>query len=246
MNEREIYVGIAGWSIPKEHAHLFPTEGSHLQRYAKVIPAVEINSSFYRAHRMETYQRWASSVPEGFRFAVKAPRDVTHGRRLRDASPLRGFAEETAGLGDRLGPWLIQLPPSLAFQRAIVERFLTDVRALFNGPIAIEPRHPSWFDPAIGALLESHRVARVVADPAIHPAGVEPAGWEGLVYFRLHGSPRMYYSGYSEEALARLAERVTSAAGRGATVWCIFNNTAAGEAIPNALALMEILGLNWP
>jgi uncharacterized protein YecE (DUF72 family) len=77
----EIYVGVAGWSISKEHAARFPVEGSHLERYAQVFNAVEINSSFYRPHRPQTYAPWAASVPDGFRFAVKMPREITHRRR---------------------------------------------------------------------------------------------------------------------------------------------------------------------
>src|SRR6476620_9198879 len=90
-----VYVGCAGWSIPKEHAGRFPAGGSHLERYAGRFNAVEINSSFYRPHRPETYARWAASVPESFQFAVKIPKEMTHTRRLRDvADPLARFLSE--------------------------------------------------------------------------------------------------------------------------------------------------------
>src|SRR5688572_19432683 len=117
MTASEFRIGCAGWSIPREHAAEFPVEGTHLQRYAQRFPAVEINSSFYRPHRPETYARWAASTPDGFRFAVKVPREITHTRRLREVDePLERFLAEAGALGEKLGPLLVQLPPSLQFE----------------------------------------------------------------------------------------------------------------------------------
>src|SRR6476661_8928978 len=117
-----IYVGVAGWPIPKPHAGLFPVEGSHLKRYAGRFNAVEINSSFYRPHRPATYARWAASVPADFRFAVKVPKVATHERRLVDVNDvLDSFLAEATQLGERLGPLLVQLPPSLSFSADIVD-----------------------------------------------------------------------------------------------------------------------------
>ena len=107
-------IGTAGWAIPAHHARAFPGDGSHLQRYAGQLPAAEINSSFHRWHRPKTYARWAACVPGGFRFAVKLPREITHTRRLVGAEePLRRFLDEAGSLGEKLGPLLIQLPPSV-------------------------------------------------------------------------------------------------------------------------------------
>jgi uncharacterized protein YecE (DUF72 family) len=104
-----LHVGCAGWSIPREYAEHFPAEGTHLECYAQRLPAVEINSSFYRPHRPETYARWAASVPDTFRFAVKVPKEMTHTRRLRDiAEPLDRFLSEVAALGPTLGPLLVK------------------------------------------------------------------------------------------------------------------------------------------
>src|SRR5829696_9557837 len=111
-----IAIGTAGWSIRSEHKPRFPSEGTHLERYAARLPAVEINSSFYRPHRPATYERWAASVPERFRFAVKVPKAITHERRLTDAGDaIARLLEQLAGLGDRLGCLLVQLPPSLGY-----------------------------------------------------------------------------------------------------------------------------------
>src|SRR4051812_27200106 len=157
-----IRVGCAGWSIPKEHAGRFPEEGSHLARYARRLPAVEINSSFYRPHRPSTYARWAEETPEGFAFSAKVPKEITHTRRLVDAEePLGRFLDETAALGTRRGPLLVQLPPSLAFDARRVGAFFSAMRRRYDGPLACEPRHRTWFTPEAEALLRSSEVARV-------------------------------------------------------------------------------------
>src|SRR4051812_3495039 len=107
-------VGTAGWSIPSGSADAFPAEGSHLERYAAGLSAAEINSSFYRPHRRATYAKWAAAVPPDFRFSVKLPKTITHDSRLMDCSALIArFGEEIGGLGEKLGPVLVQLPPSL-------------------------------------------------------------------------------------------------------------------------------------
>ncbi|WP_144404766.1 DUF72 domain-containing protein [Belnapia sp. F-4-1] len=226
-------VGTAGWSIPAAQADRFPQGGSHLQRYSQRLPAVEINSSFYRPHRPSTYERWAASVPPDFRFAVKVPKEVTHTRRLANiAEPLARFLDEVRRLGPKLGPLLIQLPPSLVFQQDLVADCLRHLRNSFAGDLACEPRHPSWFTDEVDAVLVEHRVARVAADPAPVPRAAEPGGWPALTYFRLHGSPRIYYSPYPQAYLDRLRSRLSSLDGE---VWCIFDNTAEGAATHDAL-----------
>jgi uncharacterized protein YecE (DUF72 family) len=232
-----IRIGTAAWSIPKEHAAPFPVTGSHLERYGAVLNAVEINSSFYRPHRPATYERWAASVPEDFRFAVKVPKAITHERRLKDVGDLLDqFLAEAGGLGPKLGPLLIQLPPSLSFQPGVSDGFLRGLRGRVKGSIVCEPRHPSWFTPEVGILLDRLRIARVAADPAPVPGADEPGGWRGLSYYRLHGSPRIYYSAYSAEYLAAIAEVLARDAASGIETWCIFDNTAAFAATGDALA----------
>ncbi|OJW23663.1 MAG: hypothetical protein BGO49_03190 [Planctomycetales bacterium 71-10] len=235
-------VGCAGWSLPSGHAERFPAEGTHLSRYAARFPAVEINSSFYRPHRPATYARWAASVPEGFRFAVKVPRAVTHERRLIGATDLLAtFLDEASHLGDKLGPLLVQLPPSLSFSAEVAEAFFEDLRSRFDGEAVFEPRHATWFAPAAERLIARHRVARVAADPAVVPEAAQPGGWEGLAYYRLHGSPKVYYSSYPDEYLSKLANKLATATGK-AAVWCIFDNTAEGAAITNGLDVLERIG----
>jgi len=241
MPPLEIYIGCAGWAIPKGTSGEFPSAGTHLERYARRFPAVEINSSFYRAHRPETYARWAASTPEAFRFAVKVPRPVTHLSRLADPGLLGDFRIQTASLGEKLGVWLVQLPPSLAFDARKVEVFFSAVRRIFDGNVACEPRHPSWFTPDVDNLFSEYRVARVAADPTLSTRAAAPGGWHELVYYRLHGSPQVYHSSYSLEYLEALAQHLLEAAHRPAQVWCIFDNTAEGAAVANALAVLNKL-----
>ena len=185
-----------------------------------------------------TYRRWAASVPSGFQFAVKVPRTVTHQHRLLDPNLLLDtFLAECRELGPALGPLLLQLPPSLAFDVTVVEAFLASLRTRFAGPVVCEPRHASWFTGAGDALLAAYQTARVAADPAIVPPAVHPGGWNGLVYYRLHGAPRVYYSAYDAQALDTLADQLRRAVRRG-PAWCIFDNTAAGAATANALELL--------
>lgn len=237
----DLYIGCAGWSIPRDQAGRFPARGSHLERYARGLPAVEINSSFYRPHRPATYARWAESVPAHFRFAVKLPREITHTRRLREsAEPLERFLAEAGSLGAKLGPLLVQLPSSLRFEAAAAERFFALLRERFAGGVVCEPRHPSWFGDEAEALLRAAEVARVAADPAPAPGAAAPGGWPGLVYYRLHGSPEMYSSAYAAPFLQQIAEALRAAARRAPT-WCIFDNTALGAATANALEVIERL-----
>ena len=232
-----IRVGTAGWQIPRAVRERFPEQGSTLERYAARFPVAEINSTFYRSHRAQVLERWANAVPRGFRFAVKAPRTITHEKRLADASELlAAFLDQIAPLRDRLGPLLVQLPPSLAFDPAVAGRFFTNLRARFDGGAACEPRHPTWFEPDAERLLQDQRIARVAADPACVPTAAEPGGWRGFAYWRLHGSPRMYWSAYGPERIAALAERLTGPA------WVVFDNTASGAAALDGLDLMAQLG----
>jgi len=238
---QDVRVGCAGWSIPREHAERFPQEGSHLMRYAQRFRAVEVNSSFYRPHRPSTYSRWASETHEGFAFSLKLPKEITHNRRLVDVDePLGRFLEETAELGAKRGPLLVQLPPSLVFGSEVVATFLEALRHHHGGPVACEPRHASWFTPEVDQLLASHEVARVAADPAVVPQATEPGGWRGLVYYRLHGSPKVYYSAYPAATLDAFADRLARAAVTALT-WCIFDNTAVGAATSDAMAVLDRL-----
>jgi uncharacterized protein YecE (DUF72 family) len=236
----KVYVGCAGWSIPSAHAAAFDAGGSHLERYAAVFNSVEINSSFYRPHRPATYRRWAASVPESFRFAVKMPRTISHLARLKDCRTLlETFLDEVGTLENRLGCLLLQLPPSLAWEPSITLPFLDLLRHLHAGPVACEPRHASWFGGAVSNALREHGIARVAADPARFPRAAVPAGDHTVQYLRLHGSPRIYYDAYPEATLQRIARWLQRPAPHTMQRWCIFDNTANGHAVGNALTVRK-------
>ena len=234
-----IYIGTAGWSIPRASAYRFGGGGTHLERYARAFNGTEINSSFYRGHAYSTYARWAESSPTGFRFAVKVPKTITHDQKLRRGRvPLSRFLEQVAGLGPRCGPLLVQLPPSLAFEARVARTFLDLVRAQYAGAVVCEPRHPTWFDERVDALLARYAIARAAADPSPAPGGELPGGCDGIAYFRLHGSPRKYWSRYDAPYVMSLAEELKRRS-KAAEVWCTFDNTASGAAIENAWELSQ-------
>lgn len=231
-------IGTAGWSISAELSARFAGGGSSLARYASVFNGVEVNSSFYRRHRPSTWQTWHDAVPDQFRFAVKMPRTITHERRLVDAEADIGvFADDIGLLGDKLGPVLIQLPPSLMFERAAATRFFAQLRQRIGGQIVIEPRHASWGTSDADAVLAQDDIGRVFADPQKPELRREPRS-RSFTYLRLHGSPRIYFSSYADEALDAYAEIISAAR---ADIWCIFDNTASGAALRNGLALRERL-----
>jgi len=185
----------------------------------------------------------AAATPEDFRFSVKAPREITHLRKLENCEDL--FSEpacDLEGLGDRLGPILAQTPPSLPFNEARTAAFLNAFRARLDAPIVIELRHPSWFTEAADRLLADHGAARVAADPEPVPGAGLPGG-DGCVYFRLHGSPVMYRSAYGRERLKTILDEVLTWGSRDSDRWVIFDNTAMGEAAADALALSHMTGV---
>ena len=234
-------VGTAGWSIPARFAADVATPGSHLERYSRAFACAEINSSFYRPHRVSTWEKWAASVPDGFLFSVKAPRTMTHEAKLEGVSDLLGpFLAQARLLGPKLGPLLFQLPPKLAFNHAVAAGFLELLRDLHSAAVVFEPRHASWFTEEADALFQRFAIARAAADPTRIPEAAAPGGWSGLVYYRLHGSPRVYYSEYGAEYLQSLASRIERQR-QTSEVWCIFDNTASGAALGDAQTLTRLL-----
>lgn len=240
-----VTVGIAGWSLARADLHLFPAgdSGSQLARYAAVFNAVEINSSFYRPHKADTYARWADSVPAGFRFAVKLPRSITHEKRLQDIdAELDRFVAEAGTLGEKLGWVLVQTPPSLRLDPAAARALFAGLRTRLGSVaahalLACEARHGTWFGAAATELLCDLDVIRVVADP---PAG-EPGPFvptSAHAYVRLHGSPLIYRSIYEPERLAQVAAWLRCQPG---SALVIFDNTMSGTQLRQALQLGRML-----
>jgi uncharacterized protein YecE (DUF72 family) len=239
-----IRLGCAGWNLPRAAWPEFPAECSHLERYAARLNAVEINSSFYRPHQEHTYAKWAASVPSGFNFSVKLPKTITHEKRLKGCEALlEDFMAQTGGLGKKLRCVLVQLPPSLTFNEKLAAGFLQAIREQTDVAVALEARHASWFASEPDQLLSHAKVGRVLADPVLFEAGRWPGGDAKTVYVRLHGSPRIYYSAYAPALLDALAARLQVAAENDAAVWCVFDNTASGAAVGDALYTRQALRL---
>lgn len=235
-------VGCAGWSIPRETTTNFSEEGSQLLRYSSVFGAVEINSSFYRNHQPSTYTRWAATVPDAFRFCVKLPRLISHQLRLSSIEQaLAQFVGEAGALGDKLGCVLVQFPPSGLFVASVANQFFVLMRQNFSCMVACEARHPSWFGSEATAMLQAHAITRVQADP---PRGQSKdfAPTTQDRYMRLHGSPKVYYSSYSEAFLTALGTQLSC---EKHLTWVIFDNTASGAAIHNALSLLSGSDGKW-
>ncbi|MVA26680.1 DUF72 domain-containing protein (plasmid) [Agrobacterium vitis] len=227
-------IATAAWSIPKTVADRFAKEGSGLTRYASVFNGVEINSTFYRRHKISTFARWAESVPDSFRFSVKIPKEITHTRAMQDIEgPFGTFLEDIAPLGEKRGPLLCQLPPSLAFDAKELEAAFKTMRDADSGRIVIEVRHKSWSSAEVTDLLKTYDISRVLADPAL----VWPIeGFkEAPYYVRLHGKPKIYYSSYKDDEISSFSKLLAPDS------WCVFDNTASGAAIEDALKMKDLV-----
>ncbi|WP_382305202.1 DUF72 domain-containing protein [Herbiconiux sp. UC225_62] len=233
-------VGISGWRYPSWRGDFYPkglAQRRELEYAAERLDSVEINGSFYSLQRPESYQRWRSEVPEGFVFAVKGGRFITHMKRLRDVeTPLANFfASGVLALGPTLGPILWQLPERLVFDPELLEPFLAmlprttaaarelahkhDARLdgrdwleiETDAPLrhCLEVRHPSFTAPAFAALLAAQGIGSVIADTAGRFPVID-AVTADFVYVRLHGADELYASGYDDDALDRWAARTRS------------------------------------
>jgi uncharacterized protein YecE (DUF72 family) len=232
-----VYIGIAGWSISRDNMNSFPLQGSHLERYASVFNAVEINSSFKKEHLGKTYERWARSVPSFFRFSVKLSRRITHKGKLENSSEeIRETILPILDLESKLGVILLQLPPKLAFHEGVVDDFFYILRSLTKVAVVCEPRHESWLCPKALEIFKKYGISKVIADPAPCP------DTQGLFqkaalfdYYRLHGSPKMYSSSYGEQFLKELFSSLRPSK----ISWIIFDNTAEYHAVPNAIEIKK-------
>lgn len=233
-----IHVGTSGWQYDDWRGRFYP-EGVGTARwlglYSERFPTVELNASFYRLPTPERFAAWRDQTPEGFLFAVKASRYITHIRRLRDCGkPVELLWRRAAGLGPRLGPVLFQLPPNLRLDLALLRGFL---RVLPDGlRAAFEFRHPSWEDPEVHRALDEAGVALVLADrPYARVPDLVTGGW---AYLRFHqgrpGAP-----GYPRPKLRRWAARIAGLAAD--EVFVYFNNDTGGAAVRDAAALAELL-----
>lgn len=236
---QRVTVGTSGWNYDHWRGVFYPdglARSRWLGHYAGVFSSVEVNATFYRSMRPSTFEAWRSNTPGGFVWSLKANRFITHVRRLRDCrEPLERFLGSVAVLGEKLGPVLFQLPPSLAFDgRTAMEFFaLRPEGALWS----IEARHASWTGDEALACLRQAGVAWCISDTAGRYPFLE-AVTAPFVYIRLHGSRRLYASCYTEDELRERASRIR---GCGCDAYVYFDNDHMGYAPANALLLMDLL-----
>jgi uncharacterized protein YecE (DUF72 family) len=249
MIER-LHIGTSGWSY-KHWSGLFYPESvkpaRYLEHYVTAFDCVELNASFYRTPGIKTVQGWARRTPASFRFCAKMSRFITHQKRLLNAAEsLDRFLAVFDPLRDRLGPFLVQLPPSLRFNLSIADPFLNLLSSRRNiGEFALEARHDSWFTPESLSLLRHYGIASVIAYSGGRFSGAEVLT-NHIVYLRFHGPDGHYHSSYTTDALSTYARKITGWLVEGRNVWAFFNNDFNGHAVRNAQELKGLIDLEIP
>lgn len=234
-------VGTSGWQYASWRGRLYPrglTQTRWLAYYAERFDCVEVNNTFYRLPERETFARWHEEVPDGFVFAVKASRYLTHIRRLREPhDPVHLFLERCEPLGERLGPVLVQLPPTL---RVDAGR-LRDTLQEFGGRVrvAVETRHPSWLIDGVYQVLADHDAAFVLADRRSRPLTpiVRTASWG---FCRMHEGRATPQPCYGTGSLRAWLQRVAQTWPSESDVWVFFNNDPLGCAVRDAARLVSM------
>ncbi|MCM6778736.1 DUF72 domain-containing protein [Nocardia sp. CDC159] len=234
-------VGTSGWQYRDWRDVLYPTglpQRLWLEQYAAGFATVESNNAFYRLPSRDVFAAWRERTPDDFVVAVKASRFLTHIKRLREPEePVRRLLDHAAGLGDRLGPILLQLPPTLQADAGLLDECLSyfprEVR------VAVEPRHESWWIPGVRAVLEKHRATLCWADVRAHP--VTPlwrtAEWG---YLRLHSGREQHPPRYRKQVLATWVERLGQTWSDDRDVFVYFNNDPGGAAVHDAVVFARL------
>lgn len=237
-----IHVGTSGWMYDDWRTRFYPAglpKSRWLAYLLSQFPTVEVNASFYRLPARETFESWRAQTPAGSVLAVKMSRYLTHVKRLHEpAEPVARFLDRTSGLGDRLGPVLLQLPPNLQ----VDVKALQDTLCRFPDAIrvAVEPRHPSWWTLDLRSVLEQHNAALVWADRRARALGPlwRTASWG---YVRLHEGPTRSWPFYGRRSLATWVRRIEDVFQPEADVFVYFNNDMQGAAIANAAMLSSMI-----
>ena len=234
-------IGTSGWNYAHWRGVLYPPglSATHwLEHYVREFSTVEVNYSFYRLPDEGTFDHWRDQAPQGFIFAVKANRYLTHVKRLKDcAEPLGRFLERARRLETHLGPILYQLPPRWKADPARLAAFGDLLpRDLVH---VFEFRDDRWFTEPVRRVLEERALAFCIHDMA----GMRCPDWvtAPTVYFRFHGAVRAYAGCYSRQRLGRIAQTIRDQLDRGRDVFAYFNNDAEGHAVRNARQLVRLV-----
>jgi uncharacterized protein YecE (DUF72 family) len=238
-----LHIGTSGWMYPSWGPILY--EGVPRARWlahaARVFTGLEVNATFYRQQSADTFRRWRDETPDGFRFAIKAHRFITHYRRLRDVrASVDLLRRPAAALGEKLAAVVWQLPSDLAFDGDRLRQFLAELARWPEARHALEMRHRSWFTGEVAAELRAAGVAVCISDAPDFPMWLEVTS--DLVYVRLHGHTRKYRSSYSRAHLRRWAARAIAWQAEAREVHVYFDNDAEGAAVRNAIDLLALIG----
>jgi uncharacterized protein YecE (DUF72 family) len=238
----QAYIGTSGWNYKHWSEIFYPKDcpqSKWLEFYANQFGTVELNASFYRLPKPQTFENWRDRTPDNFLWAVKANRYITHIKRIKDVQePLERFFSSVALLKEKLGPILFQLPPTLSFDEAVFSGFCQHLKG--NHLYTLEVRHPSWAQERVMEMLRDNNIALCVSDTAGRYPYIEE-DTATFIYIRLHGSKKLYASEYSEEELQTYAQKIRDWA---KDVYLYFDNDYGGYAIKNAKRLKEILALS--
>jgi uncharacterized protein YecE (DUF72 family) len=236
-----IHIGTSGWSYNHWSGKFYPEDikkNQWLEYYSKEFDTVEINSSFYHLPEIQTFINWKNNTGEKFIFSVKASRYITHIKRLAECSePLERLFKSAEGLGEKRGPFLIQLPPGLKKDKLLLKNFLKALPR--NYKFAFEFRNESWFIKEIYKLLEEFKCAIVISSAPRFPY-VEKITTD-FCYIRMHGSGSLYSSCYSEDELGKVSVSIKNNLKNGIENYVYFNNDAEAFAIDNARMLIKMV-----
>jgi uncharacterized protein YecE (DUF72 family) len=240
--DRQVRIGCSGWVYKHWRGLLYPEELPQrlwFGRYAEEFDTVEINNSFYRLPAGDTFEKWRKQAPPGFCYALKANRYLTQAKKLKDCEePLERMMTAVRRLGDRLGPMLYQLPPTMKINLERLQSFLDilpkDVTSVF------EFRNSSWYEPELYALLERYGASFGVHD--MPGSASERIAVGPIVYVRFHGGEGKYWGRYSDEGLLEWTDWLLNQTKRGRSAWCYFNNDIHGHAIEDARTLKSMVG----
>jgi uncharacterized protein YecE (DUF72 family) len=237
-----IYIGTSGWTYNHWIKVFYPPDcpkAKWLEFYAAHFRAVELNASFYRLPKAQTFVNWRKRTPDDFLWALKASRYITHVRRLTEvAEPLERLYHAVEGLKEKLGPILFQLPPSLRFHEEVFGHFCSNLKK--DRLHALEVRHASWEHQKAIDMLRDHNIALCASDTAGRYPYIEE-DTASFIYIRLHGSQQLYASEYSEVELQAYAQKIRQWA---KDTYLYFDNDYHGYAVKNARRMQEIIGLS--
>jgi len=236
------YIGTSGWNYDTWHDSFYQglPQSEWLSLCAQYFSAIEVDATFHRLQRRETFQRWRDQTPPDFRFAIKANRYLTHNRKLLEPLPAVTLERSRAsGLGTKLTAVLWQLPHNLHRNLDKLDGFVRALQRWRSVRHAIEFRHESWFDDEVARRLQKHRIAVCQSDAADRP--LWDAVTTDLVYVRLHGHAVTHAAGYSDAELRRWARHVRRWQREGREVHVYLENDGLGHAPRNALRLIELV-----